>query len=68
MSAKRERHLRKLACEQIANAIQCDLDGDESLMKEVFEEVNDDDEMAIVNGEMRAAIAWLRARAKGITS
>lgn len=51
---------RKLVVDQIVNAIQNDLDGDEALMKEVFEEVDTVAGQQKVNKELRAVIELLQ--------
>lgn len=56
----REQFLPNLTRSQISNAIQDDLDGGESLMKEVWEECDGDNELAVVKTEMRAIITRLK--------
>lgn len=63
MKKSREAFLVNLTRSQIVNAIKDDLPGGggESLMKEVFENCEDDDELEVVYTEMRAIAARVKA-------
>jgi hypothetical protein len=56
---QRENHLRAITRKQIAGYVEDALRGGELIMKEVWEEVENDDEQAIVKDEMRAILEWL---------
>ncbi len=61
MTESRARAIRKMVRKQIIEAIQNDLDGDETLMKEVFEAMYDDLEQEVCYDEMRGVIETLKA-------
>lgn len=52
--------IRKLTRGQIASVLAQDLDGDEQVMKEVWEECRTDDEVNAARAELTRIIAWLR--------
>ena len=56
----REQLLLNLTRSQIVNAIKDDLEGDEQIMKEVWEQCEGDNERAIVRTEMRAIITRIK--------
>lgn len=60
MTKKRETFLVNLTRSQIINAIKDDLEGGESLMKEVWEQVDDESDDRIVKSEMRAIIGRIK--------
>lgn len=53
MKVKREQEIRESVRNQIVGAIEADLDGGESLMKEAFEECRSNAELKIAYDEMR---------------
>ena len=57
----RNTKIRKMLREQIAEVLRCDLDGDEQVMKEVWEQVESDDEDRIARDELARVIRWLRS-------
>lgn len=61
MTKKRESQIRQAVREQIAGALQDDLDGGESIMKEVWEDCADDDEDAAAKDELAKIIRIVRA-------
>lgn len=56
MTKERESEIRKAVHHQIAGALQDDLDGGESIMKEVWEDCADEDEDAIAKDELAKII------------
>ncbi len=52
--------VRRMVREQIAGAIEADLQGDESLMKEVFEQTRTKADRYECEVEMRRIVAWLQ--------
>lgn len=61
MNEKRRADLLRLTRNQIANAIEDDING-ERIMKEVWEECADRAEQMVVEDEMRALVALIRRR------
>lgn len=63
MTKKREKELRKIARGQVTAAIEADLPengGGESLMKEAWEQGEDDEDYEIMHDEMRQMIKQIR--------
>lgn len=60
MTEERLAEIRRDVRERIAYEIQEDIDGGESLMKEVFETLKNDAEMAACISEMQRIVAWLK--------
>lgn len=58
-----EARIRKAVRQQIIEAINNDLDGGETLMKEVWEECGDVDEQRVAKDEMREVIKLIESRA-----
>ena len=61
MTKDRYEELKRLTREQIASAIEDDLNG-ERIMKELWEQTATETEEAVVKTEMRALIALIRGR------
>jgi hypothetical protein len=59
MKVERLNEIKKLVRKQISDAIQDDIDGDETIMKEVWEVLDDDDEYAVAHAEMSRIIEML---------
>lgn len=54
--------MRKRTAETIAYYVERDLEGDELLMKEVWEDCRTDEEKQAAKGELKAIIEWLSKR------
>jgi hypothetical protein len=67
MKIERKTEIRKKVRSQIAGVMQADLDGDEFLMKEVWEDMADDAEMDVAKDEMRRILAFLRQPVNPLT-
>lgn len=59
---KAQSQIRSLVRRQLMIAIQADLDGDEQLMKEVWEECETDDHEDAVKLELEEVLEFLRER------
>lgn len=53
-------NVQKIVREQIADAIENDLRHGETVMKEAFEQMNNESDLRACHTEMREIIAWLR--------
>ncbi len=62
LTDKRKAQIVRLVREQIAGAVEHDLKHGETVMKEVYEEMLDDEEQSECYREMRAVIGWLRGK------
>src|SRR5262249_45422143 len=58
-SAAVNEDLRNFTRQHIAERLQADVDGGESIMKEVWERCATDDEQKVAEDEVRAIIRWL---------
>lgn len=56
----RKIELQNIVRDQISNAIDYDLTSGETLMKEAYEQADDEAELAVVYAEMRAIIQLIR--------
>lgn len=56
MTAKREQWVCNLIRQQVIYALKCALEGDESIMKEAWEQLEDSEEFAIADKELAAII------------
>lgn len=54
-----EAQVRKLVRKQISRAIKDDLEGGETLMKEVYERMDTGQNMEVCYDEMRRIVGWL---------
>lgn len=54
--------IRSITRQQIIGTIQAAVDGDEQLMKEVWEQCRTEEHVLAVNRELRAILSWLRLR------
>ncbi len=63
VSAKREEELRNLVRHRWDDEVKDALDGSELLMKEIWEEISDDEEDRIVKNELRKVRADIKASA-----
>ncbi len=59
LSHERKMEIRKKVRSQLAMLVEGDVNGDEFLMKEVWEDMENDEEMVIARGELRRILAYL---------
>lgn len=61
MTKHREKQLRRQTRQQIlAHLAEAARGDNELLMKEVYEDANDEPELAVVDSEVKAMLTWLR--------
>lgn len=60
MQAKREKEIRRIVRAQVVDALNRDLNGDERVMKEAWEECVTSEEQAIAESELSAIIELIR--------
>ncbi len=58
----KDSEVRRRVREQVASALQQDLEGGEAIMKEVWEEIEGDEQEDLANAELRSIIRWLRSK------
>jgi hypothetical protein len=57
---ERSREIMKMVCDAVAYAIERDLEGDEQIMKEVWEQLESEEEDEVAKDQMRRIIGHLR--------
>jgi hypothetical protein len=60
MTEAREKEIRDMVRDAIAYHVEIDLNGDEQLMKEVWEEMQTKKEFTVAKSELKVILAFLR--------
>lgn len=61
MNAKREEEIRRIVRAQVVDALTQDLEGDERVMKEAWEECTSKKDLKIAEDELRRIVALIAA-------